>query len=97
MSTAHRIKRGVSLYSFQEEYFLRTMSLEDCIRAAASFGARLRKSLDAKEGVAIVKFTHSGAQGLLGPAHGQRRALGQGARPRLRLALQLAGRHDTVA
>ncbi len=28
-----------------------------------SFGARLRKSLDAKEGVAIVKFTHSGAQG----------------------------------
>ena len=28
-----------------------------------SFGARLRKSLYAKEGVAIVKFTHSGAQG----------------------------------
>ena len=28
-----------------------------------SFGARLRKSLDAKEGVALVKFTHSGAQG----------------------------------
>ncbi len=28
-----------------------------------SFGARLRESLDAKEGVAIVKFTHSGAQG----------------------------------
>ncbi len=28
-----------------------------------SFGERLRKSLDAKEGVAIVKFTHSGAQG----------------------------------
>jgi hypothetical protein len=28
-----------------------------------SFGARLRKSLDANEGVAIVKFTHSGAQG----------------------------------
>jgi hypothetical protein len=28
-----------------------------------SFGARMRKSLDAKEGVAIVKFTHSGAQG----------------------------------
>lgn len=33
------IKRGVSLYSFQEEYFLRTMTLEDCISAAASFGA----------------------------------------------------------
>lgn len=28
-----------------------------------SFGARLRKSLDAKEGVAVIKFTHSGAQG----------------------------------
>src|SRR3712207_6943232 len=31
--------RSVSLYSFQEEYFLRTMSLEDCIRAASEFGA----------------------------------------------------------
>lgn len=28
-----------------------------------SCGARLRKAIDAKEGVAIVKFTHSGAQG----------------------------------
>lgn len=28
-----------------------------------SFGARLRKSLDSNEGLAIVKFTHSGAQG----------------------------------
>ena len=28
-----------------------------------SFGAKLRKSLDAKDGVAILKFTHSGAQG----------------------------------
>ena len=28
-----------------------------------SFGAKLRKSLDLKGGVAIVKFTHSGAQG----------------------------------
>jgi sugar phosphate isomerase/epimerase len=36
---AHRIKRGVSLYSFQEEYFLRTMSVEDCIAAAAGMGA----------------------------------------------------------
>jgi sugar phosphate isomerase/epimerase len=33
------IKRGVSLYSFQEEYFLRKMSLEDCITAAARMGA----------------------------------------------------------
>jgi sugar phosphate isomerase/epimerase len=36
----HTVKRGVSLYSFQEEFFLRTMSLEDCIAAASSFGAR---------------------------------------------------------
>lgn len=28
-----------------------------------SFGARLRKSLNSEDGVAIVKFTHSGAQG----------------------------------
>lgn len=28
-----------------------------------SFGAKLRRSIDAKEGVAIVKWTHSGAQG----------------------------------
>lgn len=33
------IKRGVSLYSYQEEFFLRTMSLEDCIAHAASIGA----------------------------------------------------------
>ena len=37
---AHRIKRGVSLYSFQEEYFLRTLTLEDCIRVAGDIGAR---------------------------------------------------------
>jgi hypothetical protein len=33
------IKRGVSLYSFQEEYYLRKMSLEDCIATSAGFGA----------------------------------------------------------
>lgn len=33
------IKRGVSLYSFQEEYFLRKLSLEDCIALCASEGA----------------------------------------------------------
>ena len=33
------IKRGVSLYCYQEEFFLRTMSLEDCIAHAASVGA----------------------------------------------------------
>ena len=31
MMADHKIKRGVSLYSFQEEYFLRKMSLEDII------------------------------------------------------------------
>jgi sugar phosphate isomerase/epimerase len=37
--TGHSIKRGVSFYSFQEEYFLRTMTLEDCVAAAARCGA----------------------------------------------------------
>jgi sugar phosphate isomerase/epimerase len=41
MTTAqHTVRRGVSLYSFQEEYFLRTLTVEDCIREAAGFGAR---------------------------------------------------------
>jgi len=34
-----QIRRGVSLYSFQEEFFLRKMTLEDCVAAAASMGA----------------------------------------------------------
>jgi sugar phosphate isomerase/epimerase len=33
MATKHNIKRGVSLYSFQEEYYLRQMSLEEIIAA----------------------------------------------------------------
>lgn len=33
------IKRGVSLYSFQEEVFLRQMTLEDCIKTCAAIGA----------------------------------------------------------
>lgn len=33
------IKRAVSLYSYQEEYFLGKMTLEDCIAAAAATGA----------------------------------------------------------
>lgn len=33
------IKRGVSLYSFQEEYYLRKLTLEQCIAASASMGA----------------------------------------------------------
>ncbi len=39
MQTKHNIKRGVSLYSFQEETFLRKMSLEDCIAKASELGA----------------------------------------------------------
>jgi len=35
-----QIKRGVSLYSFQEEMFLGQMSIEDCVAFAASIGAR---------------------------------------------------------
>jgi len=34
-----RIKTGVSLYSYQEEYFLRKMTLEDCIAAVSKLGA----------------------------------------------------------
>lgn len=37
---AQKIQRGVSLYSFQNETFLRTMTLEDCIRTCAEIGAR---------------------------------------------------------
>ncbi len=35
MTVKHNIKRGVSLYSFQEEYYLRKMSLEQIIAACA--------------------------------------------------------------
>jgi sugar phosphate isomerase/epimerase len=34
------IKRSVSLYSYQEEYFLRKFTLEDCIAKTASVGAK---------------------------------------------------------
>jgi sugar phosphate isomerase/epimerase len=40
MSTTHNIKRGVSLYSYQVETFLRKMTLDDCIAHAASLGAK---------------------------------------------------------
>lgn len=33
------IKRGVSLYSYQDEYFHRKMNLEDCIKAVSDMGA----------------------------------------------------------
>jgi sugar phosphate isomerase/epimerase len=40
MNPTHSIKRGVSLYSYQYETFLRTMTLDDCIAHAAGLGAR---------------------------------------------------------
>jgi sugar phosphate isomerase/epimerase len=39
VNTQHAIKRGVSLYSYQEEYFLRKMNLEQCIATSADLGA----------------------------------------------------------
>ena len=36
---SNKIKRSVSLYSYQEEYYLGKMNLEDCIREAAKAGA----------------------------------------------------------
>ena len=33
------IKRGVSLYSYQNETFLGEMTLDDCIRVCAEMGA----------------------------------------------------------
>ncbi|MEH7083573.1 TIM barrel protein [Neobacillus drentensis] len=39
MSKQHNIKRGVSLYSYQEEFFTRKLDLEQCIAAVAKTGA----------------------------------------------------------
>lgn len=39
MPQKHHIKRGVSLYSLQEEYFLRKLDLEGCIATCAKLGA----------------------------------------------------------
>ena len=40
MTRNNEIKRGVSLYSYQEEYFLRKMTLEDVIAASAKMGIK---------------------------------------------------------
>ena len=40
MSLSHIIKRGISLYSVQEEYFQRTMSLEDILAACSRLDIR---------------------------------------------------------
>ena len=37
--TKSKIKRGVSLYSYQEELYTRTMTVEDCVREVADMGA----------------------------------------------------------
>ena len=39
MARQSKIKRGVSLYSYQEEYFLGKLTLEQCIAEAAKIGA----------------------------------------------------------
>jgi sugar phosphate isomerase/epimerase len=38
-NTTHKIKRGVSLYSYQEEFYTRAITLEDCLSEASSIGA----------------------------------------------------------
>ena len=39
VTAQHAIKRGVAMYSFQEEYFMRTMTVEDCLRQMSDIGA----------------------------------------------------------
>ncbi|HTR25549.1 MAG TPA: TIM barrel protein [Terriglobales bacterium] len=39
MKTAGKLKRGVTLYSYQEEYYTRAMTLEDCLAEMAAIGA----------------------------------------------------------
>lgn len=51
------IKRAVSLYSYQEEYFLRKMSFEDCIAAAAKTGATGIELLGEQSVVGFPKLT----------------------------------------
>lgn len=53
----NKIKRGVSLYSYQEEFFLRKMSLEDCIAAAAKTGATGIEMLGQQSIVGFPKLT----------------------------------------
>lgn len=39
MTSNHDIKRGISLYSYQDHFYFRKFTLEDCIATAASTGA----------------------------------------------------------
>ncbi|MDZ7878581.1 MAG: TIM barrel protein [Saprospiraceae bacterium] len=54
---SNNIKRAVSLYSYQEEFFLRKMSLEDCIAAAAKTGATGIEMLGEQSVVGFPKLT----------------------------------------
>src|ERR1700736_381224 len=36
----HKIRRGVATYSYQEEVFVRQMTVEDCLREMSDIGAR---------------------------------------------------------
>lgn len=44
---SHTVKRGVSLYGYQEKVFLGELDLESAIAASASFGAMIAVSLEA--------------------------------------------------
>jgi hypothetical protein len=37
---SHNVKRGISIYSFQEKYYLGEMTLEDCLATTAKMGVR---------------------------------------------------------
>jgi Xylose isomerase-like TIM barrel len=39
MKTSAQLKRGVTLYSYQEEYYTRAMTIEDCLAEMAAIGA----------------------------------------------------------
>jgi sugar phosphate isomerase/epimerase len=39
MKTGTQLKRGVTLYSYQEEFYTRAMTLEDCLAEMAAIGA----------------------------------------------------------
>lgn len=57
MNSNSSIKRAVSLYSYQEEYFLRKMSLEDCIAETAKTGATGIEMLGEQSIVGFPKLT----------------------------------------
>lgn len=54
-----RIRRGVALYSYQEEVFVRQMSLENCLREVSDIGARDFEFLPEMQ---VPNFPNPGAQ-----------------------------------